>query len=72
MQLTITISDMACSACADKIIQAIHAIDPQAIITANPQTKLVEIDSNTPASSLKDAITNAGYTAEVLNHSKPL
>jgi copper chaperone len=62
MQLTLTVPDLACSACADKITQAITTIDPQAIVTANPQTKLVQIDSNAEESNLKKAITKAGYT----------
>jgi copper chaperone len=62
MQSTFTVPDMACGACAEKIDLAIHAIDPQAKIAADPQTKLVKIDSELPATTLATAITNAGYT----------
>ena len=62
MQTTFTVPDLACGACAAKISQAIHSIDPQAKIAADPQTKLVQIESTLPTSSLVIAITDAGYT----------
>jgi copper chaperone len=62
MPATFTIPDLACGACADKISQAIHAIDPQAQLTADPQTKLVTIDSKLPITILATTIVGAGYT----------
>jgi copper chaperone len=62
VQLVFTVADMACSACADKITQAIRAIDANAIVTANPQTKLVQIETTSPADAIAQAITDAGYT----------
>jgi copper chaperone len=62
MQTTFTVPDLACGACADKISQAIHSIDPQAQITANPQTKLVQIESELAVVTLQTTITAAGYT----------
>jgi copper chaperone len=63
MQTTFTVSDLACSACAERITLAIHAIDPQAKIVADPQTKLVQIDSELPVTILKSTIAETGYTA---------
>ncbi len=62
MQTTFTVSDMACSACVDKIDRAIRAIDPQANIVADATTKLVQIESKLPAATLANAIANTGYT----------
>ena len=62
MQTTFTVTDLACSACVEKVTQAIHSVDLQAKITANPQTKLVQIDSELSAQTLQAAITEAGYT----------
>lgn len=53
---------MACGACGDKISQAISSLDPQAIIIANSQTKLVQIESELPVVNLETAIVDAGYT----------
>ena len=61
MQTTFTVTDMACGACADTISQAIRSIDPQAQIVADPQTKLVKIDSNLSATTLESTIAAAGY-----------
>ena len=62
MQTTFTVPDLACGACADKISQAIHSIDPQAKITAEPQTKLVQIESELAVETLQTTIAAAGYT----------
>jgi copper chaperone len=62
MQTTFTVSDLACSACADKIDRAIRAIDPQAQIFADASTKLVQIESELPATTLANAIADTGYT----------
>jgi copper chaperone len=62
MQTTFTVPDLACGACADKISQAIHSIDPQAKITADPQTKLVQIESELAVATLQTTIAAAGYT----------
>lgn len=62
MQTTFTVTDLACSACVATITQAIHSFDAQAKITANPETKLVQIDSELSAAILQAAITEAGYT----------
>jgi copper chaperone len=62
MQMTFTIPDLACGDCADKISQAIHSIDPQAKIAADPQTKLVQIESELAVVTLQTTIVAAGYT----------
>lgn len=62
MQTTFTVPDLACNACVDTITQAIKSIDPQAKIAANPQTKLVEIESELPVATLQAKIAEAGYT----------
>ena len=62
MQTTFTISDLDCSACADKIDRAIWEIDPQAKILADTNTKLVQIESELPTTTLENAIAAAGYT----------
>lgn len=62
MQTTFTVTDLACSACVATITQAIHSFDAQAKIIANPETKLVQIDSELSTETLQAAITKAGYT----------
>jgi copper chaperone len=62
MQTTFTVTDLACSACADKIDMAIRTIDPQAKIFADANTKLVRIESELPSTTLENAVVAAGYT----------
>lgn len=62
MKYEMTVPDMACSACADTISQAVVALDPSAKVDANPKTKQVAIETTVPEASVKEAITTAGYT----------
>jgi copper chaperone len=62
MQTTFTIPDLACGACVATIDRAIHTVDPLAKITADPQTKLVQIESELPVETLTTTIRAAGYT----------
>jgi copper chaperone len=62
MQTTFTVPDLACGACVATIDRAVRAADPQAKITADPQTKLVQIESELPVATLAATIVDAGYT----------
>jgi copper chaperone len=62
MQSTFTVPDLACAACVATIDRAIRTVDPQAKITADPQTKLVQIESDIPVETLTTTIRAAGYT----------
>jgi copper chaperone len=62
LQTTFTVPDLACAACVATIDRAIRAVDPQAKIIADPQTKLVQIESELPVATLAATIRDAGYT----------
>lgn len=62
MTLELTVPNMACSACSETITKAIHALDPNAAVQADPKTKLVNIETQASEIDIKQAITNAGYT----------
>lgn len=62
MTLQLTVPNMACSACSDTIAQAVKAVDPTAIIQADPQTKQVNVETQASETAIKQAIVNAGYT----------
>jgi copper chaperone len=61
MTIQLTVPDMACSACSETITQAILAIDAQASIKADPKTKQVTVETQASESSVKEAISAAGY-----------
>lgn len=62
MTLQLTVPNMACSACGDTITTAIKSIDPTATVTTDPKTKLVSVETQASEASIKQAITDAGYT----------
>lgn len=62
MTLELKVPDMACAVCADKIAKAIVNIDPTAKVSADPQTKLVNIETQQSEIAIKAAIALAGYT----------
>jgi len=62
MTLQLTVPNMACSACGEKITTAIKAIDPAAAIQTDPKTKLVNVETDVAETVIKQAITAAGYT----------
>ncbi|MBD1820960.1 heavy-metal-associated domain-containing protein [Cyanobacteria bacterium FACHB-DQ100] len=62
MTLQLTVPNMACSACSETITQAVKAIDPTATVHADPKTKLVNVETQTSESVIKQAIIDAGYT----------
>ncbi|MBI4783142.1 MAG: heavy-metal-associated domain-containing protein [Oscillatoriophycideae cyanobacterium NC_groundwater_1537_Pr4_S-0.65um_50_18] len=62
MTLQLTVPDMACSACATTITNAVMAIDPTAKVEADPKTKQVHIETQKPDLEVKQSIAAAGYT----------
>ncbi len=61
MALQFKVPSMACSACVDTITKAITAIDTAAKVEADPKTKLVNVETQQSASTIKDAIAAVGY-----------
>lgn len=62
MTLQLQVPNMACSACADTITKAVQAIDADAIVQADPKTKIVSVKTNASETAIQEAITQAGYT----------
>ncbi|BAY89715.1 MULTISPECIES: heavy-metal-associated domain-containing protein [unclassified Tolypothrix] len=63
MTLQLTIPNMACSACANNITNALKVVDANANIQADPQTKLVTIDTQASETVIKEVLAAAGYPA---------
>ncbi|MBD1910702.1 MULTISPECIES: heavy-metal-associated domain-containing protein [unclassified Leptolyngbya] len=61
MTFQLTVPTMSCSACGETITEAIRAIDPTAVVQAEPKTKQVTVDTQATISAVKQAIVNAGY-----------
>ncbi|MBD2166781.1 heavy-metal-associated domain-containing protein [Calothrix membranacea FACHB-236] len=63
MTLQLNVPNMACSACANNITNALKAIDANANIQADPKTKLVSIETQASETAIKEALAAAGYPA---------
>ncbi|GAX38254.1 heavy-metal-associated domain-containing protein [Nodularia sp. NIES-3585] len=63
MTLKLTVPNMACSACATNITNAVKTVDANARIQADPQTKFVSVDTQASETAIKDALAAAGYPA---------
>ncbi|QIR36172.1 heavy-metal-associated domain-containing protein [Tolypothrix sp. PCC 7910] len=63
MTLQLTVPNMACSACANNITNALKAVDANANIQADPKTKLVSIETQASETAIKEALAAAGYPA---------
>ena len=61
MTIQLQVPDMACDACAKTITQAVLVLDSQASVKADSQTKQVTIETQASESSVRKAITTAGY-----------
>lgn len=62
MQLDLTIPNLACSACVETLTKGVHRVNAAAQMTADPKIKQVSIISEASETTIKDAITTAGYT----------
>ncbi|MGR3275277.1 heavy-metal-associated domain-containing protein [Acaryochloris marina NIES-2412] len=60
--IQLTISDMACGACVERIEAAIAALDTQATIKTNLDNKQVQVTSQHSDAEIRQAIAAAGYT----------
>ena len=60
--LELTVTDMACNVCVESITKAVQAVDTNASIDADTQTKQVTITTTAADTVVRDAITAAGYT----------
>ncbi|MGB5631814.1 MAG: heavy-metal-associated domain-containing protein [Waterburya sp.] len=62
MTIELKVPDMACSACAKTITEAIQNLDSQATVQADTKTKQVTIETQASASLIRKAIATAGYS----------
>lgn len=61
MSMELKVPSMACSACSDTITKAIKTVDPNAVVQADPKTKLVNVETDKPETEIREAIASAGY-----------
>jgi copper chaperone len=59
--LQFTVPDMMCGSCAKKIITAVQTLDGLAIVTADPETKLVNVVTLWNELAVRVAIEDVGF-----------
>ena len=63
MTLQLKIPKLVCSGCVKTVTEAIKAIDANATVSANFQTKMVSIKTHFPETEIKKTIASVGYPA---------
>ncbi|AFY48253.1 copper chaperone [Nostoc sp. PCC 7524] len=62
MALKLKVPDIACDACAEKITDSIHVMEPDALVDVNVKDKTVTVESAASEESIKQVIVAAGYS----------
>ncbi len=55
------LEDMTCGGCVRGVTLAIHAVDPDAVIEADPPTRIVEVTSTASREEIEAALVDAGF-----------
>lgn len=63
---TFKVEDMSCGHCVSMITKAVKGVDANASVEVKLAEQLVIVSSSADADTLKEAITDAGYTPQLL------
>jgi copper chaperone len=63
MTVQLKVPKMSCGGCVNTITQAVHTVDPHAIVSGDPQTKMVSVETKASETAIKEAIAKVGYPA---------
>jgi copper chaperone len=63
MKLQFKVPEMSCGGCVSNITRAIKAVDANATVQGDPQTKIVLVETKSPEPEIKAALAQAGYPA---------
>ena len=61
MAVQLTVPTMVCGACATTITKAIQKVDAEATVEADPETKLVVVNTSAAEAAVKAAVEQAGH-----------
>lgn len=62
--MEITVRGMNCGPCVRAVTNAVHSVDPAAVVEVNLETKRVAIETSALLEQLANAIEDAGYKVE--------
>ena len=63
MKLQLKVPGISCGGCVGTVTKAIKAVDANAIVQGDPQTKIVLVETQSSEATIKAAIAKAGYSA---------
>lgn len=63
---TFKVEDMSCGHCVSMITKAVKGVDANASVEVKLAEHLVIVGSSADAETLKEAITDAGYTPQLV------
>lgn len=63
MKLQLKVPGISCGGCVGTVTQAIKAVDANAIVQGDSQTKIVLVETQSSEATIKAAIAKAGYPA---------
>ena len=63
MKLQLKVPGISCGGCVGTVTKAIKAVDANAIVQGDSQTKIVLVETQSSEATIKAAIAKAGYPA---------
>lgn len=61
--IELRVLNMTCGHCVNAVTKALQAVDPQATVDVDLETKCVRVESGEPLEALTKALDEAGYPA---------
>ncbi|WP_454674948.1 heavy-metal-associated domain-containing protein [Achromobacter pestifer] len=55
------LDDMTCGGCARTVTKAVQSVDPDATVTADPPTRLIQVDTSASEAQIVTALREAGF-----------
>jgi copper chaperone len=62
--MKLLIQDMSCAGCVRSVTAAVKALDPQAAVSVDLDSKVAEIESSQAVDAIIQALDEAGFAAE--------
>ena len=63
MKLQLNVPGISCGGCVSTVTQAIKAVDANASVQGDPQSKVVVVETKSSEATIKAAIAKAAYPA---------
>ena len=61
--MQLNIEDMSCGGCVANITEAVKQLDAEATVTADLETRNIDVSTNASEAEVRDALAAAGYPA---------